>query len=106
MSTQPMIEEIKGIMYADDVDWNWDMQADTLTYTNTGQLHGKIRDALDKAYTLGTQDAIEKVVKDLQTIIDEKHVDNEWRIEEIKSMIFLETQKLTSLKTSLTEQEK
>lgn len=44
-------EQVKEIMYAKDVDWNWDMQKDTLTYSKSYQLHSKIRQALSSHTT-------------------------------------------------------
>lgn len=45
-SVEELIEEVKAIMYAPDVDWNMSLQDDSITYNKSWQLHSKIRKTL------------------------------------------------------------
>lgn len=40
---------------------------------------------------------IKKHIADLQAVLDEKHVDDDWRLEEIRAIISLETRRLKLL---------
>lgn len=56
-----IVEIIKNIMFANDVDWVMSLENESVTYSKSWQLHKKIHEALDSYANKKLEEALRKL---------------------------------------------